>query len=787
MPFAFARREVWLLAALALMVADPCAAQLRLPGLEVEALVEPRFDLIDNANRSHLDRVEQFLADGQGDEAVEILRRVMETDGDKLIPLPEFKDGRKTPFLRYYPVRYVCNLRLASLARLSPPTLALYRTRVDRIAERWLKQGIAERDPQQIERVAQTFFASSFGDDALWQLGELSLGEGRYTAARNAWERIHAQTRTPAKVDPAWPVPPGRPLWLGLRGASLETQWPKIATALASAEVEPNWLVYPDSDIPLADVRARLILVSIMEGNRERAKLELEVLRRMHADATGRIGGREGRYVDLLSSILTQSESWPAPAQRGTWPTFAGDNARTRVAPRELDPAGNVAWEVTLPTITSDREAIGNGRPRVSEDHRGLFSYHPIVWQDALIIPEHTQIRALRLADGQPLWPGMNNDGVIYRFPSEPAADEENEYPTTEPHPRSRPYVGVARMTLSLYGDKLFARMGSRVTSFVEPNPAEAERQGIIVGIDLKSQGRMLRGFPLRCESAEWNFEGTPVCDGANLYVGLRKHDQVNSQAHVACYDLASGELRWRRFVCAASTPGHGSRDELTHNLLTLAEGSLYYNTNLGCIAKLRTQDGALVWAVQYPRGAFPSQDPDRRDRHFFRDLNPCVVHQGMVLCAPSDTERIFGLDAATGQLIWSTPVEVAADVVHLLGVQENYLVASGDYIYWFDVFSGRHVGQFPPPQKDAPGYALPSPPGYGRGILAGKHVYWPTRERVLVFEAPNVMSEGKWTPSAVRYLDLVERHARGGNLLLAGDTLVISGAKKVQSYRNPP
>jgi outer membrane protein assembly factor BamB len=245
---------------------------------------------------------------------------------------------------------------------------------------------------------------------------------------------------------------------------------------------------------------------------------------------------------------------------------------------------------------------------------------------------------------------------------------------------------------------------------------------------------------------------------------------------------LTTGELRWRRWVCSAATAGHGTRDELTHNLLTLAEGSLYYNTNLGSIARLRPHDGAIEWAVQYPRGAFPSNDPDRRDRHFFRDLTPCVFHQGMVLCAPCDSERIFALDAGSGQLVWTTPVEVASDAVHLIGVQQNHLVASGDYIYWLDAFTGRLAGQYPPPQKDAPGYALPSPHGYGRGLLAGEHVYWPTRQRILVFAAPD---NENWQAEPARFIDLVERGARGGNLLQAGDRLLISGATKMQAFEN--
>lgn len=754
-------------------------------GLEAEPLVEPKFEVLDNASRSHLDRVDQFLADGQQDEAIEILRRVMETDGDRLLRVPEYKDDRKTAIVRYYPVRHVVQLRLVQMAHTAPDALALYRTRVDRLAERSLKQATAAQDAAQLQRVVRNYFASSWGDDALWQLGEIALARGEYANAREAWESLSPLTRTPSKVDPRWAVPPGRPLWLAIRGAKLAEHWPQIEAALTQPSTECNWLAYPDTDFALADIRARLALASIMEGNRERAALELELLTRLHPQATGRIGGREGRYVDLLGSLLEQSANWPAPAPPRGWPTFAGALSRNRVADAPLSLAEKAAWDIEWPMVTSDREVIGSGRPRVAEDHRGLLSYHPIVWNDLVIVPEHTQIRALRLSDGAPAWHGGAGDGIVYRFTGNMTAEQESEHPLSEPHPRSRAYVGAARFTATVHQDKLFARMGSRLTVSADLNPADAERQGVIVGLDLGAQGRMLRGFPLRSDGPEWNFEGTPVTDGVGLYVALRKHDQVNTQAHVACYDVATGELRWRRWVCSASTPGHGSRDEISHALLTLVDGALYFNTNLGAVAKLSTETGAIAWAAQYTRGAFPSQDPDRRDRHFFRDLTPCLYHQGMVIAAPSDSQSLFALDAATGQMVWTTPPEIAADAVHLLGAADNRLVVSGDYLYWFDVFTGQPAGQFPPPQKDAPGFSQPSPSGFGRGILAGDRVYWPTRERILVFERQTTATKRGYEPVQLEPIDLAKRDARGGNLVPAKDKLIVSGANKLQVFEN--
>jgi hypothetical protein len=130
--------------------------------------------------------------------------------------------------------------------------------------------------------------------------------------------------------------------------------------------------------------------------------------------------------------------------------------------------------------------------------------------------------------------------------------------------------------------------------------------------------------------------------------------------------------------------------------------------------------------------------------------------------------------------------VEIGSDAVHLLGVQGKNLVASGDYLYWFDVFTGRRIAQYGPPQKDAPGYALPSPRGFGRGLVAGGNVYWPTveSEQILVFAPPNVAKNGP-VNEPVETITLANRAARSGNLLLAGERLLILSATKLQALKN--
>jgi hypothetical protein len=98
--------------------------------------------------------------------------------------------------------------------------------------------------------------------------------------------------------------------------------------------------------------------------------------------------------------------------------------------------------------------------------------------------------------------------------------------------------------------------------------------------------------------------------------------------------------------------------------------------------------------------------------------------------------------------------------------------------LYWFDVHTGRLVGRFPDGRPALGGYAGPSPRGFGRGILAGSLVYWPTRNCLYVFD--------QRFPNPVRQpVELSTLNAGGGNLVVAEGSLIIAGAERVIVLRN--
>jgi outer membrane protein assembly factor BamB len=683
------------------LLAQPISA---VPGSRFELADAIELERADSAVRKQFERVKEYLADKQANEAVETLRQVMEGSGNKLLAVTDH---------RFVTVGDYCRLQLASLP---PEALALYRSRVDAQAKRWYEEGIATRDRGLLARVIQQAFASSWGDKALLALGEMALERGDYTSARSYWEKI---------------IPVSQP------GNGPRT-----------------WLSVPNTEVDLAAVRARLVLVSILEGSAARAGDELVQMIKLHPAARGRLGGEERNYVEALTAMLAESRQWPPSAEEPGWPTFAGSPQRDRVAGKVVDDP-SIAWRLPLPAAPSGSASLwGSGIParRVAEDSRTPLSYFPVLAGKLLLVNNQYQILAVDARTGKPAW--GHGEPEIFRDPLDEAGHAQLNPPDD---------LGVPRFTMTVCNGKLYARMGSGVTSRPPGSPLAADA-GYLVALDLEAEGRLI--WKIAPESKDWAFEGSPVSDGASIYVAMRRSD-IRGQSHVACFDAETGTLRWRRFIVAAETPARGAIHETTSNLLTLDHETLYVNTNLGAVASLCTRDGQVNWVSLYPRerqGDLLNLAP-----HWCRDLTPCLFHRGRLLVAPADSRRIFGLDAGTGQILWETnPKENVEDAVHLLGVVGDTLVASGNRIYWIDL--GDRPGRVKTQWPDGEGRL-----GYGRGLIAADGVYWPTRENLYVFD----LQSGRQK----RVISLAARGVSGGNLLAFDRYLLIAGSKALVAF----
>jgi hypothetical protein len=193
---------------------------------------------------------------------------------------------------------------------------------------------------------------------------------------------------------------------------------------------------------------------------------------------------------------------------------------------------------------------------------------------------------------------------------------------------------------------------------------------------------------------------------------------------------------------------------------LTLAGDTICCNTNLGAVAALAADDGRVLWISLYPRDR--RGDLAQLAPHWQRDLNPCLVDQDLVLAAPADALGVLALHTPTGQILWYQ-TNGLEEVVHLLGVAGDQLIAGGGKLYWIDLAHGhiRHVW------PDGP-----EKPGYGRGVLAGNSVLWPTRQKIYVF--------AQKTAKPLKVIDLAALGLTGGNLVVAGDRLLVATATEL-------
>jgi outer membrane protein assembly factor BamB len=249
----------------------------------------------------------------------------------------------------------------------------------------------------------------------------------------------------------------------------------------------------------------------------------------------------------------------------------------------------------------------------------------------------------------------------------------------------------------------------------------------------------------------------------------MRRSD-ITPHADVACFDAATGVRQWRTAVGAADTIAGGAADEITHNLLTLVENRIYFNTNLGLVAALDADSGDICWISRYDRLAGKTFTLGAAvPLHFDRDPSPCVYHDGLVFVAPADAPTIFALDSNTGKVVWQQ--DQLPDALQLLGVVEKHLIASGERIAALDISSG-HV-DWAWPESDHAGIR-----GMGRGVLAGGEVFWSTRNEIFAIDSK---TGGQTRPPII-----LSPLAGGANLVASQGRLIIAGYDKLMVLGPP-
>lgn len=666
----------------------------------------------------------RYLAESQWGEAIEILQQIATEHGRTLVSAAPG---------RYVNVADYCQLLLAGLP---PEGLQVYRDRFDAQSRQWFDDWTANRSEESLRRIVERTFLSSYGDDALWRLGELAWARGDLSAAREHWERLL----------PSDPPAPGEPV----------------------AELR-----YPDSSFPPALVRARLVLCTLARGDRVQADRALAEFRQLHAEAEGELAGRTGRLVDILETVRAESLEWDSPPATGEVETFALNARRNKVLPEPVE-FGAPLWSVPLSSAalrTFDRQPALNDA--------GPLSFFPVVSGETVLFNDAHGVYAFNLRTGQPAWP--------VELAAESPSDTETEpnvraviYPPV-PEQRSplpeKPSIGIPRYTLTVTEGRLYARVGSPVTRQTRHELRDLSHS--VICLDLAGgQGRLLwqiSALDLDSQGTPWAFEGSPVVSAGRAYIALTRSTPQLELA-VACYDAEEGGLLWFRKVASALAQSDDQYNRINHRLLTVSGDSIYFSTDAGAVAAFAAADGTARWVATYE--SRPAGSPAEQSDPMRQGLLPCVYHQGLVIAAPNDSDRLLAFDAVTGVRVWERALPDR--IRHLLGVAGGNLVAGGNSLWALDVETGRVVWRILNGE--------PEEFGYGRGLLAGAYVYWPTREELFVVHQQTGLVERR-----VR-LDSPLLDATGGNLVIANGLLLIAQPDRLIAFgpfggerRSPP
>ena len=447
-----------------------------------------------------------------------------------------------------------------------------------------------------------------------------------------------------------------------------------------------------------------------------------------------RAGSEEstGNLADRLDKIADEARGWSFPPRDQSVSTFGVNVARDGVLPKTID-VGAMRWAVNLTS-----EPFKSNPWAAAANPRDVLSLFPVVYGDILLVNTADQILAWNIRTGKPAWPAGQGEGaVIYS----PVAEATTFGPIQ--------YMGTPRYTMTVADGRLFARMGAPVTSRASNELRESDSQ--LVCLDLQhNEGKLLWKVESTSLDGQGAFEGSPLVVGGRAYVVVRK-GRPQLQTEIVCFDAESGRRLWNRPVCAAIAHVGQNDGIISHELLTAGDDALYLSTGSGAIAAMEKDGSSLRWVVTYESEGRDSSTPLRESG----ETSPCLFAQNMVFAAPNDFNGVMAIDSRCGLTLWRQ--SLPGGVEHLLGEKNGVLIASGKSLWGLELSTGLplwHVG-----------FTDPVSFGYGRGILAGDAVYWPTREDIFVVDQA--------TGTLRQRIPLLARDLEsGGNLMLAGDSL---------------
>lgn len=497
-------------------------------------------------------------------------------------------------------------------------------------------------------------------------------------------------------------------------------------------------LRFPQPKVDVARVHAKQILAWIFQGRLDEAQEAITQLQIAYPRAKGSFAGRDDFYAATLQRTLDAFVK-DQPHAADPWTTFGGDPMRNgTLAPGlswQLWEDGP-AWRVALPTLHKNNALP----PRGPATRRTAF--HPVIINDQVLIADHRSVVSYDLATGKELFYYRSKAPGLVDLA--PGVDAKARLP---------------RFTLSADHERAYVRLGKLGVG------PESVPSSVLVCLDITEPtvDKKRELWQVRAEDRTF-FEGAPLVQDGRVHVALSRIVAGRVATSIVCYDRL-GRRRWATEVCDCPEFENGAPGiRYGQHLLTWAAGQIVHVSHTGAIVAVDAWSGQPTWAVRYPSRGPLAADGEPSPR----DLAPAIYGDGRVFAAPSDSEHVFCIDAATGRLLWELD---GVEVVHLLGVANGQLIAATrDGLMSVDAASGRIDGMQPTAGR------LPS---LGRGLLAGNWLLWPTQDPKQAYRAVSLHKRNDlpiFDPSMLSTLPV-------GNLAFGQGCLAIAGLDDLVVY----
>jgi tetratricopeptide (TPR) repeat protein len=282
------------------------------------------------------------------------------------------------------------------------------------------------------------------------------------------------------------------------------------------------------------------------------------------------------------------------------------------------------------------------------------------------------------------------------------------------------------------------------------------------------------------------------------LYVGVVAESQAEQESYVVCLDKETLDVVWYTFICAARTGGNqwwgqGMDYTIYPTTVSLFNGLVYAQTNLGAVAALDPVTGHLVWINTYHRETQPNVRQPMVQRPIERPANVPLGFKSRIYVLPMDAKELMILDSATGtrSQTFDLPSDPGAGtnrfewsrVHHLIGFTEAIRKKEDVYFAADMVLLSGGQGMVAVDIGD-PAYSIKSWWGSGTSedgqpCLYGRYLYVPVGGgspglRIYDLQSFKLVFHRPWPESQI-----------WGNVLVTHDFLFLAGSAGLTGWTN--